>query len=106
MTRPVRLEPQANARLDEILDWTFERFGPRQADRYRAKLADAFDRLGEGTLRGRSARAEWGDGVREGLLFVRVERHVVLFVEEPEEVVVVDVLHGAMDLPGRVGDGG
>lgn len=103
MIRPVRLTREADSRLDEIFDWTFDRFGPRQAERYQTKLKAAFDRLAEGTLRGRSARVEFGEGMPEGLLFVRVERHVVLFVETAEEVVVVDVLHGAMDLPRRVG---
>lgn len=38
----------------------------------------------------------------DGLLFARMERHIVLFVEEPDEVVVVDVLHGSMDMARRV----
>lgn len=102
MIRSVRFEAEAGAQLDDILDWTFANFGPRQAERYRAKLHAAFDRLADGTLRGRSAAREWGEGVRDGLLFARVEKHVVLFIEEPEEVVVVELLHEAMDLAARV----
>ncbi len=104
MIRPVRLTREADSRLDDIFDWTFDRFGPQQAERYRARLQAAFDRLAEGTLRGRSALAEFGEWMPEWLLFVRVERHVVLFVETTEEVVVVAVLHGAMDLPRRLGE--
>lgn len=103
-SRRIRLLPDADRSLDRIAEWTRDRFGPRQAEVYVGRLLAGIDRLGEGTLRGRNARAAWGDGVREGLLFVRVERHVVLFLEEPGEVVVVAVLHEAMDLPGRVGE--
>lgn len=102
MARRVRLLPEADRSLDEIADWTRAAFGPRQAEAYVGRILAAIDRLAAGTLRGRSARARWGDRVREGLLFVTAGRHVVLFVEEPGEVVVLDVLHGAMDLPGRV----
>ena len=102
MIRRIRLLPGAERSLEAIAEWTREEFGPLQAEVYLGRLLAAIDRLAEGTLRGRSARAEWGEDVREGLLFVRAERHVVLFIEEPEEVVVVDVLHGAMDLPRRV----
>lgn len=102
MTRRLRYSSDAESSLDEIADWTFDQFGPRQAEVYMAKLHGACHRLADGVLRGRSARAEWGGGIAAGLLFVRVERHVVLFVETAEEVVIVDVLHGAMDLPRRV----
>lgn len=88
------------ARRDSRLD--LRPFRAAAGRRYRARFAATFDRLADGTLRGRSARAEWGEGIRENLMFVRVERHVVLFLDRPEAVVVTDVLHEAMDLPGRV----
>jgi toxin ParE1/3/4 len=101
VSRRVALSPKAVRSLDAIGDWTRERFGPRQADAYVGRIEAAFARLAAGTLKGRSARAKWGEGVREGLLFVPVEKHVVLFLVEPAEVIIVDVLHEAMDLPGR-----
>jgi toxin ParE1/3/4 len=102
VSRRIRLLPDAERSLEAIAEWTLEEFGPLQAEVDAGRLLAAIDRPAEGTLQGRSARAEWGDRVREGLLFVRAERHVVLFIEEPEEVVVVEVLHGATDLPRRV----
>lgn len=85
-----------------MLLWTLRRFGPRQADVYEAEFLAAFERLVDGTLTGRGARAEWGEDMPDDLLFVRVRSHVVTYVDAAERIEVADVLHEAMDLPGRV----
>lgn len=102
MSRRVRVTLRAERRLRDVAAWTRDRFGPAQAVAYVGDLRASFDRLAEGTLAGRSARAAWGEGVRDELRFVKVGSHVVLFREGADEVVVLDVLHEAMDLPARV----
>ena len=104
MSRSWRLDPEAEASLVDIFEWTMETFGPRQAEAYEADLLDAFGRIAEGTLVGRSCRKTWGERLPEGQMFARVGAHVVVWEEVAEEVVVVAVLHGAMDLPRRLGE--
>lgn len=104
MTRPWRLDPEAETSLVAIFEWTLETFGPRQAEAYEADLLEAFGRIAEGTLPGRSCRKAWGDRLPEGQRFARVGSHVVVWEDLPEEVVIVAVLHGAMDLPRRLGE--
>lgn len=100
-SRHVRVTITAERRLRAVAQWTRDRWGPAQAVAYVGDLRAAFERIAEGTLRGRDARAAWGEGVRAGLLFAKVGSHIVLFRERPGEVEVVDVLHEAMDLPRR-----
>lgn len=102
MTRPVRLSAEASARLDAILDWSLDRFGPRQTERYHAQLRAAFDPLGEGTAPSRSVRDVLAPEAPADLRFVKAGSHYVLFREREGQVEITDVLHGAMDLPGRV----
>lgn len=104
MTRRLRYLPQAEASLDAIADWTFERFGRAQARRYVAGLRAACERIGEGTASGRSVRDVLAPKAPEDLRFVRAGSHVVLFRERGDVVEVTDVLHEAMDLAGRVGE--
>ena len=102
MTRPVRLSAKASARLQDVLDWTFDRFGARQADRYRARLHAIFDHLGEGTAPSRSVRDVLAPRAPADLRFVKVGAHFVLFRERDEGVEITDVLHEAMDVEGWV----
>jgi toxin ParE1/3/4 len=102
VTRPWELSPAAQQSLSEIAAWTLDRFGPRQAEAYLAGLTAAFDRLAAGTLRGRSCRREWGRPVPEAWRLVPVKSHVVIYADLPERVLILDVPHGAMDLPGRM----
>nr|WP_245218563.1 type II toxin-antitoxin system RelE/ParE family toxin [Rubellimicrobium aerolatum] len=100
----MRVDPEVEASLVDIFAWTLDRFGPRQAEAYEADLIDAFGRIAEDALIGRSCRKVWGERMPERQMFARVGAHVVVWEEVAEEVVVVAVLHGAMDLPRRLGE--
>lgn len=101
MTRPVRLSAKASARLDAILDWSADRFGLRQTERYRAQFMATFDRLGDGTVPSRSVRDVLVPQAPEDLRFVKAGSHFVLFRERAGVVEITDLLHEAMDLVGR-----
>lgn len=102
---PVRLSRAAEADFEEIIAWTVEQFGERQALVYANTLSAAIDALHLGpTVAGVKQRPEIGSGIctlhvaREG----KRGRHFVLFrVSGDHDRATIDVLrflHDAMDL--------
>jgi toxin ParE1/3/4 len=104
-TWQVRLAAAAQFDYDEILLWTLEQFGERQALAYAEIIDDAFEALRDGpSLVGVRAR----DDIAPGLFSLHVARkkrrgrHFVLFrVERRGSARVIEVLrilHDSMDL--------
>jgi toxin ParE1/3/4 len=90
-----RLSKRAYADIVGIGAYTIERFGIDQAQRYRDQLERAFQVLADNTTRGRNA-----DDVGPGLKRWNYQSHVVFFRVERQGIVIVRVLHQAMD-PAR-----
>jgi toxin ParE1/3/4 len=102
----VRLSDSALADFREILTWTRERFGMRQARSYQRTLQDALHSLTAGPdVPGARTRDVLGPGLRS--LHVarrgRPGRHFVIFRlarENGTDVIrVLRLLHDSMDLP-------
>lgn len=98
-----RLTDKAAQDIENILDWTYEQFGPLQMDIYTAAINDALEALTEGPqLNDVHRRPELGDGVatlhvaRQG----RKGRHLLVFRVHDQECVieVLRILHDSMDL--------
>lgn len=100
MTRPWRLTRQAEESLTEIALWTYETFGPAQAEAYEAELLACCEGIaaGEAVTQGCDVLVPGAEGLR----FARAGGHTVVFVERDGAVVVVDVVHQRMDLGRRV----
>ena len=98
-----RLTPLARRALAPIFAFTADRFGDRQADAYRVLLNQALDRIGADPQAGGSKlRPELGDNVRSVWLGAfarrrRSARHVVFYRPADEGIVILRVLHDAMD---------
>ena len=98
----VRLAAQAELDFSEILAWTVENFGERQAQTYAETLVLAIEALhdGPGQL-GAKARDDIEPGIR--ILHVarpgRAGRHFVVFREAPDQCIdVLRLIHDRMDL--------
>ncbi|MDW9232878.1 toxin ParE1 (plasmid) [Burkholderia cepacia] len=90
--RTVRLTPLAEADLEDIWIYTFDRWSLEQAERYVGDLVMAFERL---------ARREWvGRPSRAGDVYWRylVGSHVVFYRETADTLDVIRVLHQRMDV--------
>ena len=102
----VRLSNPAERDFVEIVGYTADNFGARQARVYDATLRQALAALRAGpTLRGTVDREDVGVGLRS--LHVarkgRRGRHLILYREGPERTIeVVRILHDAMDLKEHV----
>ena len=102
----IRLTAAAETDFRNILSWTSEHFGERQAHAYADTLTDAIEALTEGPdLSGSKKRNDIGEGLR--VLHVAREgrkgRHFVLYRAEsqadPPAIDVLRLLHDSMDLP-------
>jgi len=84
--------PAAVADLERIWDYSADRWGPDQADRYTDEIRDACL-----ALAGERARGQ-GVDLRPGYLKYRTGSHVIYYRDRGEWLDVIRVLHGRMDV--------
>ncbi len=98
----VRLGAAAELDFANILKWTTENFGARQAEIYRDKLVQAFGELAEGPeVTGSKARDEIMPGLRTLHIARRGRRgrHFLMYrVAGGTTIEVVRILHDRMEL--------
>ena len=98
----VRLASQAELDFSEIITWTLENFGQRQAEAYAETLTLAIEALHDGPDQlGAKVRDDIEPGTR--ILHVarqgRTGRHLVVFREAQNQCIdVLRLLHDSMDL--------
>ena len=102
MPRPWRLTRQAEASLVNIALWTIETFGPRQAAAYEEDLIGRCIEIEDGSAISQECRRLVDPELREDLRFTRAGRHFIVFVEDADQVTIVDFLHARSDLPRRL----
>ena len=84
----------ASADLEEIAEFTIERFGIEQARRYRDGLKTCFDQLAYNPVLGRRV-----EQLMSGLQRFEHQSHVVFYISEPENIFIIRVLHSSSDVP-------
>ena len=102
MPKPWRLTRQAEASLIEIARWTTETFGPRQAATYEDDLISSCREIAAGTTPLQDCRRLIDPDLAENLRFARAGQHFVVFVENIEQVIIIDFLHSRADLQRRL----
>jgi plasmid stabilization system protein ParE len=102
MPKPWRLTRTAEASFLEIAAWTLETFGPKQAAAYEEDLIARCKEIASGTAPSQDCRRIIDPNLPEDLRFTRAGQHFVVFVEDAEQVIIVDFLHGRSDLPRRL----
>ena len=102
MPKPWRLTRGAEAALVDIAIWTTETFGPRQAAAYEEDLISACNRIGTGTAMSQDCRRLIDDNLAEDLRFVRAGQHFVVYIEQVDQIIIIDFLHARSDLPRRL----
>jgi plasmid stabilization system protein ParE len=101
MSRSLRLTRRAEASLTEIARWTLARFGPRQAEAYEAELLARCEALLAGRLQGRPCAAllpGGGSGAAD-LRYLRAGGHFLVYLDRPDALIVIEILHAQSDLP-------
>jgi len=100
MSRSFRLTRRAEASLTEIARWTIENSVLREAELYEAELPNRCDGILSGQAHSRSCAVLVDEA--DDLRFVRAAEHFLVFLDQPDEVVIVDILHSRSDLPRHV----
>jgi toxin ParE1/3/4 len=92
------LRPTARADLDEIWDYTAQRWSIEQADRYIRDIIAVCHRLADGSKHGRPI-----SDVREGYFKIAVGQHFLIYrLTKDSDFDIVRVLHQRMDIPDRL----
>ena len=99
MPKPWRLTRAAERSLINIAIWTVETFGTRQAAAYEEDLLSICQNIAAGTVQSQECRRIIDLDLPEDLRFARAGQHFVVFVENAEQVIIIDFLHSRSDLP-------
>jgi len=91
VSKPYRLFPLAEADLEDIWLYTFQHWSMAQADTYHNHLVSAFSGLAAGTKQGRSV------GVLQDFQKYRCGSHVIYFLDHPDHLDVIRILHQRQD---------
>ena len=98
--KPPVIHKSAARRMGEIWDYTVEKWGEEQADRYLRTMAACIQALPDN-------RSEW-KSVRDrrlpGVFCVRCGHHFLFFREIENQIAVISILHESMDIPRRLRD--
>lgn len=93
-----RLSPAAEADLENIWDFTAQQWSPDQAESYIRAIEERLLGVAHGRIPARSA-----DAVRMGYLKCAAGSHMIYFRREGDEILVIRILHQAMDVEGQLG---
>lgn len=94
-----RVSKAAEADIRQIARYTQNEWGARQRRLYLSGLNDEFKALSQNPLLV-PERAEFEPPVR----IRRYERHLIVYVIEDSDILIVRVLHQNMDVPARLSD--
>jgi toxin ParE1/3/4 len=86
------LSPRAQADIDEIWDYTADRWNDDQAERYTKDLRRAIETIARNPRKGRPC-----DQIRPGYRKFSIGAHVVFFRVVAHGIEVIRVLHQRMD---------
>lgn len=97
----VVVSPRAARQLEEIFTYSDENWGRKKAEEYLAGFEKRFLDLGNNKLLGR-ARPELGAGYRS----LPQGQHVIFYSAGNDNVLILAVLHGNMDVHRRIAGAG
>jgi len=90
MAKSYRLSPLSEFDLEEIWLYTAQNWSIKQADTYHCNLVAAFEELAKGTKQGRDAAVP-------GFMKYLCGSHVIYFLDYPEHLDVIRILHQRQD---------
>ena len=96
----VILRQKAIDDLNNIWDYTFEKWSEKQADKYYATIKMTCNGIGESPNIGKEY-----DGVSRNLLGLKSGKHIIFYqVISNERIEFVRILHERMDLKNRISE--
>lgn len=99
MPDDIRFTRRARAELLEIALWTYQTFGPQQAEKYEELLIRRLQGAASKELHTRTADQLTGDKTLADIELVTAGRHLIFFIRSESRCTVISVLHDSVDLP-------
>lgn len=93
MSDGYRLTPRALADLDDIADFTIEKWGAEQLESYLGALRDRFEKLAGNPTLGRER-----DDIQPGYRSFPEGSHVVFYVIDGDFINIIGIPHKSMDV--------
>lgn len=94
----VILRQKAIEDLNDIWDYTFEKWSAWQADKYYAAIKLACHKIGENPDVGREY-----DGINQNLLGLKSGKHIIFYqLISEDKIEIIRILHERMDLKNRI----
>lgn len=94
----VILRQEAIDDLNDIWDYTFQKWSESQADKYYATIRVACNGIGENPTIGKEY-----DGISRNLLGIKSEKHIIFYqIISNKEIEIIRILHERMDLENRI----
>ncbi len=90
--RRIEFTPKAQRDIEEIWDYSFERFGFEKAEAYLRELQRAAETVAEDPRRGPAC-----DNIRSGYRKSPVGSHILFFRASESRILIVRILHQRMD---------
>lgn len=91
---------QAIDDINDIWNYTLEKWSEYQADKYYAALKFACNEIGDNPELGRKY-----SGIRRNLLGLKTGKHVIFYqIVSSDEIEIIRILHERMDLKNRLSD--
>jgi toxin ParE1/3/4 len=87
------LSKEADQELEDILFYTKTQWGDKQLENYTAKIYGIFEKISENPNLGTPA-----DYIFEGIRKIRVEKHLIIYIQKEEVTKILRVLHHSQDL--------
>ena len=95
MAQTYLLSAAANQALDDIFNYTYDRWGEDQAKNYLSALFTLFDAVASGTQQGRLIQPEYGVSGR----YARCGKHFVYWkVLADSTIAIAEILHERMNI--------
>ena len=99
MTVTVKLTDRAHFDLQEIEDYSLQRWGRKVADRYLEDIQTALSLLQENP-----ALLQDQSAISTHFKFYRVREHFLVCINLKDVLLVLTIKHGQMDLSSRIGE--
>lgn len=94
----VILRQEAIDDLNNIWDYTFEKWSEKQADKYYSKIKMSCRWIGEDPDIGKPYK-----GISKSLLGLKAEKHIIFYQEiSDDKIEIIRILHERMDLKTRL----
>ncbi len=94
----VILRQKAIDDLNDIWDYTFEKWSAKQADKYYATIKLACNGIGQNSDVGKEY-----DGINKNLLGLKSGKHIIFYqLLTEDKIEVIRILHERMDLKKRI----